>query len=91
MSRYAILKRVRPGPWTDDGDITVNVEQLVAIEEEPGCGGQFTRITLPGGREICVRGNYPEVRRAIVRQAGRLRACDEPSLFDQIFGRGFPR
>lgn len=86
MSRFAILKKVRRGAWTEDGEITVNVEQIVAIETEPGCGDECSRLTLSGGREVCVQGNHKIVRRAIVRQDAGRRETPEPSLFDQVFG-----
>lgn len=86
MSKFAILTKIRPGPWSEDGEIMVNVDHVAAIEEENGCGGQHTRLTLVGGREVCVRGNHVKVRRALVRQAIR-ETDDGQSAFERVFGR----
>lgn len=85
MSKFAILKKFRPGSWTEEGEITVHVDHIAAIEEEPGCGGSCTRLTLTGGREVCVQGDHKFIRRALVRQAKDVGG--ERSLFEEVFGR----
>lgn len=85
MSKWAILKRVKPGPWTVEGEITVNSDLIAAIEEEPGCAGNYTRLTLSGGREVCVKGKPAEVRGALIKLRQRGEHEDQHYAFLRDF------
>jgi len=87
VTKFAILKLIKPAPWTEEGEITVNVAHVAAIEVETGCGGRFTRLTLCTGREVCVRGKAEDVRREIAKLAGQGRPRPL-SLFEEVFGPG---
>lgn len=89
MSQFAILKTIRPGPWTEDGEITININHVAAIEQEPGGYSNCARLTLTGGRTVCVKGEPAAIRAAFVRQETGTKPEKHRSLFEEIFGEPY--
>ena len=86
MSKFAILKMERAGSGEPEGEITVNVDHVAAIESAGWSGGQHTTITLCTGRTLNIVGDHKAIRRALAIQS--ITAAARPvSLFEQIFGR----
>lgn len=90
MKRFLVFQKMRMGNMAPEGEISLSVDGIIAIEATSGTGDQMTSITLSGGRVVTIEGGLQRTKDAIAKP--RAKPAAEPlSAFERVFGRSFIR